>query len=354
MFYSLQRIVRRIRRQKQLGAGVLVTVIILSLIGNTLTFYFFDRTVRPEINIWDGFWYSVVSITTIGYGDISASTLGSRIGTAVFIILIGLATFTTAIGMIVDWIVDLRQKERTGMGRQPVRDHLVVVNFPSEARVRQIIDEFRGDSQHSGREIVLLTDQIVELPFKIDHVSFTRGWPLERDTYERANIGQARQAIVLSPGYDDPRSDSMVASITFVLHNINPDLRVVAECLDPKHDVLFSHSNQLSLVYPLRMANNLLVQEAQDPGVTRLTHAITSNEIEGTLASTKVSSAPSTQARYAEVAKKLLDHGVNLVGFIRGDQVVVELNDLEIAADDSLVYVSKSRHSWDDLRGFLA
>ena len=354
MFHSLQRLLRRIRRQKQLGAAALVVIITLCIVGNTLTFYLFDRTIRPDITIWDGFWYSVVSITTIGYGDISAATLGSRIGTAVFIILIGLATFTTAVGMIVDWIVDLRQKERTGMGRQPVRDHLIIVNFPGEARVRQIINEFRGDPHHSGREIVLLTDQIAELPFHINKVSFTRGWPLERDTYERANIAYARQAIVLSAGYDDPRSDSMVASISFVLHSINPDLRVVAECLDPKHCVLFSHSSRLSLVYPLQMANNLIVQETQDQGVTRLTQAITSNKIKGTLASTQVGSASPGKTRYVEVAKSLLDHGVNLVGLIRDDHVVIELGDLEIAADDCLVYVSKSRHSWDDLRGLLA
>ena len=349
MFYPLHRLLRQIRRRKELGAAFLVLVIIAAISGNTVTYVIFD-----DATISDGLWFSVVSITTIGYGDVSSSSLGARIGTAFFIILVGLATFTTAIGMMVDWILELRQKERTGMGRHGVRDHLIIVNFPGEARIRQIIEEFRSDSHHSKREIVLVTHEIEVLPFDIDRVSFVRGWPLDQDTYERANIAHARQAIVLSTGYEDRRSDSMVASIAFVINNANPEMSVVAECLDPKHAVLFNVSDRVSLVYPLRMANNLLVQEAQDPGVTKLAHAITSNEIEGTLASTTVDSDLAPQTRYTDVAKRLLDHGVNLVGLIRNGQVAVDFGEMEISRNDSLVYVSRARHTWPDLNGFLA
>ena len=349
MFYSLQRLLRRIRRRKELSAAFLVVIIIAAIAGNTLTYVAFD-----DASIPDGLWYSIVSITTIGYGDVSSSSFGSRIGTVFFIILVGLATFTTAIGMIVDWIVDLRQKERTGMGRQGVRDHLIIVNFPGEDRVRQIIEEFKSDTRHRDREIVLVTHEIEALPFQIDRVSFVRGWPLDQDTYERANLAHARLAIILSTGYEDPRSDSMVASIAFVINSANPAMSVVAECLNPKHAVLFNVSDRVSLVYPLRMANNLLVHEAQDPGVTKLAHAITSNEIEGTLASTAVDSDPASPMRYTEVAKGLLDHGVNLVGFIRNGDVAVDFGELEVSRDDSLVYVSRARHTWAELSGFLA
>ena len=354
MYYMLTRVIRKLRRNKGIGVGVLLSIIGFSIIGNTLTFYFFDRSVRPEISIWDGLWYSMVSITTIGYGDISASTLGSRIGTAVFIIIIGLASFTTAVGIMVEWIVEIRHKERTGMGKTGVRDHLIIVNFPSESRVRQIIREYSRDSQHRDREIVVVADSLEELPFDQRNVSYIKGWPLEEDTYQRAGIEHARQAIVLSTSHDDPRSDSLVASITFVLEHMNPDLNIIAECLDVKHSVLFHLAGRVSLVYTLQVANNLLVQEAQDPGVNLLTNAITSNEIEGTLVSTRVGAAPGDAMGYRDVAKKLLDHDMNLVGVIRDGAVAVSFQDMALSEKDSMVYISKDRQDWEALRSLLA
>ena len=169
------------------------------------------------LGIGDALWYSIVSITTIGYGDLAPDSMGARIGTAIFIVLLGLSAFTAAIGMTVDWLIDLQLKERTGLGRALARDHLLIVNYPSERRVRQVIDEFLGDPRHKDDEIVVITDKVDSLPFDLRNVHFVRGSPLEEETYSRANVGDTRQAIVLSPGYDDPRSEQRQR-----LHSFNP------------------------------------------------------------------------------------------------------------------------------------
>ena len=354
MTYLLYRLLRRIRRRRELGIALLMAVLVLSLIGNTLTFYYFDRNVDPKPSWSDGLWYSVVSITTIGYGDKSATTLPARIGTVFFIITVGLAAFTTAVGMAVDWVGDRRQKERTGMGKSGSRDHLIIVNFPSESRVRKLIREYRQDEEHRSRDIVLIADQLQELPFSIVGVSYVRGWPLDEETFQRANIHYAKQAIILSPSHEDPRSDSLVASIAFVMNNLSPDINIIAECLDPKHSKLFNVSDRVTLVYTLEIATNLLVQEVQDPGVILLTHAITSNEIEGTLSSTIVGTAPRATMAYISVAKDLLDHDINLVGVVRDGAVMVSFEGLSMARGDRLVYISKSRQTWDALDGLLS
>ncbi len=342
MLYSLSRLIRQVRRRKELGMTLLLALIAVSIGGNSISFYLFESGANPDITLWDSIWYSVISVTTIGYGDFSAESLGARIGTAVFIVLIGLATFTTALGMAVDWVADLRHKERRGMGRVNARDHLVMVNFPGEARVRQIIREYRQDPDHKRIDVVLVDHNIEELPFDLPDVSFVRGWPLDEDTFRRANLEHARQVMVLSPSHEDPRSDSLVASIAFVIHKVNPDVRVIAECLDSRHAVLFDSSANLTLVLAMDVVNNLFVQESQDSGVTRLTLAMTSNEIERNLASTTIQSTP-PRTTYTNAAKVLLDHGVNLVGVIRNDSVHMDFDEIEVSQGDQLVYIGKSR-----------
>lgn len=329
-----------------------MSIMFISILGNSAIFYTFEQDTWADLSIWDSFWYSLISITTIGYGDFYPESPVGRISATFFILVIGLGTFTTTLGMIIDWIADFRNKERKGMGKIRLRNHLVIVNFPDELRIQQIIREYRSDPAHNKSEIVIIADQIEELPLMAEDISFVRGWPLEKDTFIRANIEDASQAIVLSPNHLDQRSDSLVASICFVMHSINPDLDVVAECLDMKHSVLFNSSKKLKLVYTLEIANNLLVQEAQDPGVTRLTHAITSNDIDGTLASTEITSINQNNS-YTFVAKRLLDYQINLVGIIREGAVETGFEKLDVNIGDRLVYIGKTRYTWESILEML-
>ena len=354
MYYSIARLLRQMRRRRRLGVMFILSVLALSVLGNTICFYYFERVALPSVTVGDAFWYSAVSITTIGYGDLQATTLGARAATVIFIILTGLTAFTTAVGTLVEWVVDIREKEKLGMGTPTARGHLLVVNFPGEERVRQIIEEFSSDEQHKGREVVVVTDQLERLPFGMPNVSFVRGSPLERDTYTRASIKHASQAIILSTGYSDPRSDSFVASVAFVIESLNPNTKIVAECLNPRHAILFSSSEHVSLVYTISVANNLLVQEAQDPGVTTLAQAITSNEIEGTFASTLVDLQPVNTTNYDEVAKCLLDHNVNLVGIIRDGKPMLSFTGETCRLDDLLIYIDSQRRSWKELSAMFS
>ena len=356
MVPSIGRLIRRLRKQKSVEIGLLVFILLVSYFGNALTFYLFDRGADPDrtVAVADAFWYSLISITTVGYGDFFAISLGARIGTAIFIVLLGLSAFTMAVGVGIDWVMELRDKERTGMASPGSKNHLLIVNYPNERRIRRIIDEFVHDPIYKDEEIVLVTDQIDSFPLALRNVYFVRGSPLEQETYVRANVREARQAIVLSTGYDDPNTDSVVASIASVLEHLNPELRIVAECLDASHTLLFQATKNVSLVYTFTISNNLLVQEVQDLGVNLLAQAITSNQIEGTLSSTQVGDGVEASMSYRDVAKKLLDSDVNLVGVIRNGDVLVQFDNLALARDDRLVYIASSRLDWASLYACLS
>jgi voltage-gated potassium channel len=344
----------RARRKKRLGGVVVLLALFLSITGNAMTFYLFERGIRPELSIGDSFWYSMISITTIGYGDLSASTLGSRIGTIAFITILGLTAFTAAAGMIINWLIELQNRERTGMGRLHLKNHILIINYPNESRVRNIIEEFTSDPRHENDDITLVTDQVDALPFQYQNVHFLRGSPLEKETYGRAAITEAQKAIVLSTGYDDPNTDSLVASAVSVLHRSNPNIMVTVECINPRHAVLFEGMDNTSLVFPLQMANNLLVQESQDPGVSLLAQAITSNKMEGTLLSVRLQEVPEQHASYPQIAKNMLDRDINIVGVVRDGTVHLRFSDLYPRQDDVVVYIASSPLAWEAVQDSLA
>ena len=128
--------------------------------------------------------------------------------------------------------------------------------------------------------------------------------------------------------------------------SVAPGVVATAECIDPKHAVLFEGMENVSLVFPLQLANNLLVQESQDPGVSLLTQVITSNQMEGTLLSIRLESVPDKQVPYPHVAKHMLDRDINLLGIVRNGTVHLRFVDLFPIVDDVLVYIGSSRLEW--------
>ena len=111
--------------------------------------------------------------------------------------------------------------------------------------------------------------------------------------------------------------------------------------------MLFAGMANVSRVFPLQMANKILVQESQDPGVSLLAQVITSNKMEGTLLSTRLEAVPEKRVAYPEIAKLMLDRDINLVGIVRGGTVHLRFTELFPAVDDVLVYISSSRLEWD-------
>ena len=105
------------------GIGA-VFVLYLAAVG----IYFFERDVQPEAfgSVIHSFWWALVTLTTVGYGDVYPVTLGGRIFTFVTL-MIGLGVFAVPTGLITMAMVntrkaDLEPGDGSADGDEPSRD----------------------------------------------------------------------------------------------------------------------------------------------------------------------------------------------------------------------------------------
>lgn len=74
--------------------------------------YYFENEAQPEtfISIFHSAWWSIVTLTTVGYGDIYPITLGGRIFTF-FVLMIGVGLVTVPAGLVASALSKAREIE---------------------------------------------------------------------------------------------------------------------------------------------------------------------------------------------------------------------------------------------------
>lgn len=74
--------------------------------------HYFENEVQPKLfaSIFDGIWWGVVTLTTVGYGDAYPVTIGGKLFTFL-ILIIGLAIVAVPTGLIASALTEVREEE---------------------------------------------------------------------------------------------------------------------------------------------------------------------------------------------------------------------------------------------------
>ena len=180
-----QDIFQVIRRETILTLVLFIVVLVL-LSGLALTWF------EPGITFVSGIWWSIVTLTTVGYGDISPTTAGGRVVAAV-IMFFGIGLLGMLSANLATIMISNRIRENKGMGTTDLEDHLILCEW--NHRSRSVLKEIRADVKTAKMPVVLIAD-IPEKPVDDPLLAFVAGQPNE-ENLEKANLGKASTVIVL-------------------------------------------------------------------------------------------------------------------------------------------------------------
>ena len=285
------------------------------------------------VDLFDGLYWALVTMTTVGYGDIVPETEAGRI-IAMLTIAAGIAVYTATVSVAASTIVEAAERRRQGYTRYRGVRHVVVVGWTpaSEAAIR----ELRGRG-YTG-DIVLVTDKpaAVFRETSIEGITLIRGDPTRRDTLLRANVPRANMVIVST---DD---DAKTALVVLAVRGLNPNARIVAEALHPEN-VELMHKAGANIVVPTRdLGGRMLATSLLEPGAAMFVEDISRAEARP-IELHEIPAAPYAGKRYIEVLLELRKQGITPVAVRRrGVLIPNPSDDLTLEPDDILVVVAPS------------
>ncbi len=317
------------------GNAIILTYFISTMLFGTLGITIFERGVGSGIDSFsDALWWAVVTLSTVGYGDLVPHTAGGRVIAGIVMVL-GLGFWSIMIGVFTTSLVErARNKETMGLDILGIHDHIAVLGWnPNGPR---LIADLRNTVPH--HHIVVITDQeTLEIPIdaRLHHLRKSIENP---DDLELAQLDRARAVALLSPdspGVSD--ADAKTLLRTLKLRRRHPDLHLTVELRDEAHA---AHARSLGaddVIITHRHGGSLLAQTLRTPAI----HRAFDNIFDVAAGSRFALLAPHTTWLGQPLATAIPDimarTGAAPVGVLREHQVLVSPGDLLLQADDQIL-----------------
>jgi len=257
-----------------LRRNFLITVIffifLISLIG-AFVFYQIESGKNPNLHSFgQALWWVIVSITSVGYGDIVPITSTGKI-LGVFIIFTGVAVFSMFTAIISSIFVTQKLKEERGLKQVSEKNHIILCgwNHTAEQILKVIFQKNTGSSVVMINQLGEDQVQNIMFTFKENLLQFVRGDFAQEEILSRANITRARAVIIIpdaSAGLT-ARNDEKTILTAFSVKAIHPKIKVYAHILDRDNEPYLKKAMVEDYIVSDALSGVLLGEMVTAPGI---------------------------------------------------------------------------------------
>lgn len=331
--------------------GLGLSLLGMSTVVGGITMFFVESPENDKIQtIADGIWWSLVTLTTVGYGDISPVTgFGRIIGSLLMVAgMFNLALFAGIVGhALLNAVLGIREEQFRMSG---IVNHIVVCGYDSSSKL--LLEALLAEERDATR-IVLFSpsDRPADVP---PEFTWIKGDPTSENELDKARVAHARTVVLvgsrdLLPAQADAQTILTAFTIRRYLktHSATAKraqpLHIIAEVQDDENVEHARTAGADEVIATTRLGMDLLAHAVSEPGTGTLMSDIVSvsahnlyvgHRPEGIAAGT-----------FGEVSRAIRARtGVLVIGArIEGEDVMNPTDETPIPAAAQLLYVADRR-----------
>ena len=217
-------------------------------------------------NLKDAFWWTIVTLTTVGYGDYYPKTVPGRL-IALIVMGVGIGVSAILNASIASVLVQRKIKEELGMSSCDLEDHIILCEW--NYRSKQIVQELRNNFKTKKSPIALIAD-IERKPIDDQNLFFVKG-SVNDETLHQAKLEKAKTVIILG---DDKlvytSRDAKVILSTLTVESLNKDAYTIVEILNEAYISTCERACADEIIVSSNLNCNLIVSAAINHGISKV------------------------------------------------------------------------------------
>ena len=245
-------------------AGALVAVLVAL---HVLAMMLFE-----QMPAFDGFWLTLTTLFTVGYGDLAAKTWEGRWATIVLLYFGGIYTLANFASQWFEWRADAKDRKWRGNWRWRMKDHLLIVNSPSDSPARyfeRLLRQLRQTPRFADCPVLIVTrafDGGLPEPLSQLGACHHNAWGLDFQALRESAPEHARAIAILAKSESEPASDSITLDAITRVRSLSRSVHLVVECLDDQNRARMSAAGASAVVRPTRVYPEIMARALAHPG----------------------------------------------------------------------------------------
>lgn len=273
---------------------------------------------NEEFNsILDGVWWSVITFSTTGYGDMVPVTVVGRI-LAIVTIFLGIGAMSLLSGALASFMVERNTRARSGlMEFKGLRDHLIICGWRED--MKEILqDVLRASDDLDAAHLVIISNvepekvEALQNEEELHGLKFVRGDYYSETALERANVRQARKVVIIADALESSavsEVDSKTVMAVLTTKSLARDVYVTAEILDRKYESYLKHVQCDEILFSRDFARQMLASSSATNGLSHVVQELLGQGDSGSRLQTYDIPPTFVDGPYSEFRKSLADAG---------------------------------------------
>ncbi|MBC8215762.1 MAG: potassium channel family protein [Candidatus Marinimicrobia bacterium] len=259
----------------QIGAGILI---VMTLGGLILRLLETGAIIEGE----NPFWWAIVTMTTVGYGDFAPESTSGRL-VSVLVMFAGISLISMLTATISSIFVAKKIREGKGLEKIKVNKHIILCGWNRNGE--QIIDSIQYLSDGKLNLVLineLSEEEINRLKSKYQKINlnYVTGDFTQERILEKANVRSAETVVIIpnpvSPKASHPDEKTIFATMT--IKSMDSNLRVVAYLHDRDNLKHIRRANVDEVVLSDDFGAYMVASHVMDPGIPQTVDVLLSNK----------------------------------------------------------------------------